>query len=236
MIVTHNTELADMADRIALPEHRPFMQHYDGHHNRIDRICRPHDTEIMEKEIFSEAFFSDKTPPWVKLIKMFVIYQNGEACVACPMTCTEGLVALLDKFADTPETRAILEHTREGRDGDFAIGAQYLSEIQGGSDVGANVLEAVQEDGTWRLYGTKFFCSATHADYAVVTAKPAGTDEVALFQTSEGGSSRMLMCKGVHSLVVEQGRVFGEKGWMEGTRYQGATTMISRSSVMPMFL
>ena len=32
----------------------------------------------------------------------------------------------------------------------------------------------------------------------------------------------MLMCKGVHSLVVEQGRVFGEKGWMDKTNYQGA--------------
>ncbi|UCG46898.1 MAG: Gfo/Idh/MocA family oxidoreductase, partial [Phycisphaerales bacterium] len=38
------------------------------------------------------------------------------------------------------------------------------------------------------------------------------TDEVALFQTSEGGSSRMLMCKGIHGLVVERGRVFGERG------------------------
>jgi predicted dehydrogenase len=48
------------------------------------------------------------------------------------------------------------------------------------------------------------------------------SDEVALFETSEGASSRMLMCMGVHSLVVEQGRVFGEKGWMDGTKYQGA--------------
>jgi predicted dehydrogenase len=48
------------------------------------------------------------------------------------------------------------------------------------------------------------------------------SDEVALFQTSEGGSSRMLMCKGVQGYVVEQGRVFGEKGWMDGTKYQGA--------------
>jgi predicted dehydrogenase len=47
------------------------------------------------------------------------------------------------------------------------------------------------------------------------------TDEVALLETSEGGTSRMLMCKGVHSLVVEQGRVFGEKGWMDKTGYQG---------------
>ena len=171
----------DMADRIARPESRPFMLHYDGHHNRIDRICRPRETEVLEKEVFSEALFSDKTPPWVKLIKMFLIYQNGESCVACPMTCTEGLVMLLDKYADTPETREILRHCREGLNGEFAIGAQYLSEIQGGSDVPSNVLEAVCENGVWKLYGTKFFCSATHADYAVVTAKPIGSEKVALF-------------------------------------------------------
>ncbi len=48
------------------------------------------------------------------------------------------------------------------------------------------------------------------------------TDEVALFETSEGGSSRMLMCKGVQDVTVETGRVFGERGRMEGTEYQGA--------------
>ncbi len=48
------------------------------------------------------------------------------------------------------------------------------------------------------------------------------TDEVALFRTSEGGSSRMLMCKGVHGALVETGRVFGEKGWMSEMSYQGA--------------
>ena len=47
------------------------------------------------------------------------------------------------------------------------------------------------------------------------------TDEVALFQTSEGGSSRMLMCKGIAGLVEETGRVYGERGWMEGTDYRG---------------
>ncbi len=171
----------DLSESIARPENRPFMLHYDGHHHRIDRIVRPRGTEILEQEIFSEAFFSDKTSPWVKLVKMFLIYQNGESCIACPITCTEGLVMLLEKYADTPETKAILRHCKEGVDGDFAIGAQYLSEIQGGSDVPANVLEAVNENGAWRLYGTKFFCSATHADYAVVTAKPVGSEKVGLF-------------------------------------------------------
>ncbi len=47
------------------------------------------------------------------------------------------------------------------------------------------------------------------------------TDEVALFKTSEGGSSRMLMCKGIYNLIIERGRVFGERGWMDGTEYHG---------------
>ncbi|PKL39121.1 MAG: acyl-CoA dehydrogenase [Spirochaetae bacterium HGW-Spirochaetae-1] len=171
----------DMADAISRPEKWPFMLHYDGHHNRIDRIVRPHEIEVMEREVFGERLFSDSITPWEKLIGMYIIYQNSEAGIACPLTCTEGLVKLLEKYADTPETKRILLHCKEGIDGHVAIGAQYLSEIQGGSDVGANILEAVQEKGSWRLYGTKFFCSATHADYAVVTAKPHGSEKIALF-------------------------------------------------------
>jgi predicted dehydrogenase len=48
------------------------------------------------------------------------------------------------------------------------------------------------------------------------------TDEFALFQTSEGGVARMCMSKSVHGHVDETGRVYGEKGRMEGLRYTGA--------------
>ncbi len=171
----------DFADAIAAHEKRPYVAHYDAHHHRVDMIIRPYETETMEKEVFSEAIFSNKTPPWEKLAKMYLIYQNGEACIACPLVCTEGLIAIIERYPDSSELERILRHCREGIDGDFGIGAQYLSEIQGGSDLQANVLEAVEEDGAWRLYGTKFFCSATHADYAVVTAKPAGSEKPALF-------------------------------------------------------
>lgn len=52
------------------------------------------------------------------------------------------------------------------------------------------------------------------------------TDEVALFETAEGGTSRMLMCKGIHGRVVETGRVFGEHGWMDGLEYHGEMTIL----------
>ncbi len=48
------------------------------------------------------------------------------------------------------------------------------------------------------------------------------TDEFALFQTSEGGVSRMCMSKSVQGHVDETGRVYGERGRMEGLRYTGA--------------
>jgi alkylation response protein AidB-like acyl-CoA dehydrogenase len=169
------------AENIARLENRPYILHYDAHNHRIDRIVLPLETQVMTKEIFQEAIFSEPCNPWVRLTKMFLIYQNGEACIACPLTCTEGLVAVLEAYAETPETLQILTHCREGQNGEFAVGAQYLTEIQGGSDVPANMLEAVQDGDLWRLYGTKFFCSVIHADYAVVTAKPVGSEKIGMF-------------------------------------------------------
>jgi predicted dehydrogenase len=48
------------------------------------------------------------------------------------------------------------------------------------------------------------------------------TDEFALFETSEGGLSRMGMSRSVRDLINETGRVFGERGWMDGLQYRGA--------------
>lgn len=47
-------------------------------------------------------------------------------------------------------------------------------------------------------------------------------DEIALLETSEGGTSRMCMCKSVRNRTIETGRVYGERGWMEGMRYTGS--------------
>ena len=171
----------DLAERAATPENRPYMKHFDGHGNRIDRIVRPYETEVMEREVFSEGMFSDAVSPWARFMKIFLLSENSEAGIVCPLACTWGLAALLEKYADRPETQRILAHVKDGRDGEYAVGAQFVTEIQGGSDVPANLVEAVQEGGEWRIYGRKFFCSAAQADYAVVTAKPSGSERVGCF-------------------------------------------------------
>lgn len=167
----------------ARPENHPSLLHYNAFNQRIDRVVRPQEIFQLEQGIFGEGLFSSKMKPWESFVKRMLTHQLGEAGIGCPLTCTHGLVAILEHFPnpDIPELAQVLAHTKEGLDGDFAIGAQFMSEIQGGSDLPANLLEAVPEGKYYRLYGNKFFCSVTHADYSVVTARISGTDKISTF-------------------------------------------------------
>ena len=55
-----------------------------------------------------------------------------------------------------------------------SAGAQFLTEVQGGSDVGANRVEAVPDGEIWRISGEKWFCSVADADQFLLTARPRG--------------------------------------------------------------
>jgi alkylation response protein AidB-like acyl-CoA dehydrogenase len=180
----------DLADRANELENRikaTKIKHYDAHNHRIDRIERCMETEILEREIFSLGLFDPlRNTAWSRFIKMFLLYENSEAGVMCPIACTHGLIWLMQKYEKDlgPEAKKILTHIRDGKNGEYGRGAQFVSEIQGGSDVPANLVEAVFDkseglDGIsncWRLYGQKFFCSAAHTDYALVTTKPKNTE------------------------------------------------------------
>lgn len=180
---TVSSKWNQLAERIARPEVRPYMLHYDAFNHRIDRIVRPMEVHQLEGEVFGEGLFSSKMTPWESFVKRMLTHQIGEGGVTCPLTCTHGLIALLDQFPniEIPELQDILIHTKEGINGEFAIGAQFMSEIQGGSDLPANILDAVPDGKNYRLYGNKFFCSAAHADYSVVTAKISGSNKVSTF-------------------------------------------------------
>jgi alkylation response protein AidB-like acyl-CoA dehydrogenase len=172
-----------LTDTGGKPNKLPYVEHYNAYNQRIDRIVRAAETLQLEKEIFSEGLFSSKVTAWEGMAKRYLLFQLGEFGVMCPITCTEGLVALIQQFPEdhTPDVKAILKHCAEGFDGKFGIGAQFMSEIQGGSDIPSNLLEAVPEDDRYRLYGSKFFTSAVHADYAVVTAKVSDSEDIGTF-------------------------------------------------------
>ncbi|MDN4593066.1 hypothetical protein [Polycladomyces subterraneus] len=50
----------NLVDR-AIRSNPPELQHYDAFNRRVDRLVRPYEIEILEKEVFSEALFSEKS-------------------------------------------------------------------------------------------------------------------------------------------------------------------------------
>ena len=116
---------------------------------------------------------------------LYLLAHAGEGGHSCPVVCTAGLVRALRGHASDELRERFLPPLLE-RDYERAQrGAQFLTERQGGSDVGANTVAATRDGETWRLSGEKWFCSVADADQFVVTARPegapAGTAGIACF-------------------------------------------------------
>lgn len=107
----------------------------------------------------------------------YLLTHEGEGGHACPIACTAGLIRALQQHGSDDLKARYLPPLLE-RDYDRAHrGAQFLTEIQGGSDVGANIVRAepaVEYPGAWRITGEKWFCSVIDADQFLMTARPVG--------------------------------------------------------------
>jgi alkylation response protein AidB-like acyl-CoA dehydrogenase len=114
---------------------------------------------------------------WEQAGMLYLLAHAGEGGHSCPVVCTAGLVRVLRREASDELRERFLPPLLET---DYALchrGAQFLTEVQGGSDVGANTTEAVPDGDAWRLHGEKWFCSVADADQFVVTARPSGARE-----------------------------------------------------------
>ncbi|MGQ9491216.1 MAG: acyl-CoA dehydrogenase family protein [Anaerolineae bacterium] len=110
----------------------------------------------------------------------YLLTQAGEMGHACPIVCTLGLIRALQAKGSL-ELQAVYLPPLLERDYDRKqTASQFLTEVQGGSDVGANAMEARPAEGrpsAWLLRGEKWFCSVANADQMLVTARPIGAAE-----------------------------------------------------------
>lgn len=100
----------------------------------------------------------------------FARFEQG---MLCPLCMTDGAARVLDQFAQ-PELRDRYVPRLGARELGRYTGAMFLTERQGGSDVGANTCSATPAGDAWRLDGEKWFCSNAGADLALVLARPVG--------------------------------------------------------------
>ncbi len=103
------------------------------------------------------------------------VYAPSSAVATCPLAMTDAAVRVLLDHAH-PELRERVVPLLISRDPERAwTCGQWMTEREGGSDVGRTATVARLDDqGRWRLHGTKWFTSATTADCALALARPEG--------------------------------------------------------------
>jgi acyl-CoA dehydrogenase len=161
----------------------PRLERFDPLGNRLEEVVFHPSYHEAGRAIYGSGMMSVYAEPAQNLLSLALFYIssfNGEAGHNCPIACTAGLIKLLQAVGSPELQERFLPRLLDADYETRFHGAQFLTEIQGGSDVGANGTVATVADpssGTWHLNGEKWFCSNVTADVALVTARVAGQGE-----------------------------------------------------------
>jgi acyl-CoA dehydrogenase len=103
------------------------------------------------------------------------LFDGSTAVYTCPLAMTDGAArALLESGNDELIKRAVPRLTSRDPEHMWTSG-QWMTERVGGSDVSQTETRATaRDDGSYSLYGTKWFTSATSSQMALTLARPAG--------------------------------------------------------------
>jgi alkylation response protein AidB-like acyl-CoA dehydrogenase len=105
------------------------------------------------------------------------LFNQAEFGMGCPINVTDGAAKLLSRFGDEALKAKYLDGLTQTDMAKLTQGGQFMTEKEGGSDVGKLASTAVQEGDHWRLYGEKWFCSNADAKVVMLLARPQGAGE-----------------------------------------------------------
>lgn len=163
------------------PANLPRLARYSDHGSRVEEIDHHPSYHFAGEYIYGSgimAAYKDHPNSIGALSRFYLSSYNGEAGHNCPLACTAGVIRVLQELGTEDLQEAFLPDFLNPIYGEHLEGAQFLTEVQGGSDVGQNGTWAEQEeDGTWRIFGEKWFCSNIDADVFLMTARVDGFDE-----------------------------------------------------------
>jgi hypothetical protein len=102
------------------------------------------------------------------------LFNQAEFGLGCPINVTDGCAKLLANFGSDALKAKYLDGLTETNMEKLTQGGQFMTEKEGGSDVGTLTTSAVQEGDHWRLSGEKWFCSNADAEVVMLLARPQG--------------------------------------------------------------
>lgn len=153
--------------------------------------------------------------------------------LACGVSMTAGAALVLQRFADDHDER--FEALTSRSYDDLSQGAMYITEVQGGSDVGANETTAEwdADAGCYRVEGEKWFCSNVDAEVPLVLARTPdaaeGTRGLSMFVVPpehDGEPNDVLFRRlkdklGTRSVPTAEVEFDGSRGYLVGEEEEG---------------
>src|SRR5699024_6387599 len=247
-------ELADFGDRCANEidsrarftdrEGEPQLKKYDAYGDDISEVLVNAGYQATVEEAYNTGIvgYVHKTIPELdrkgnytySFLQGYLLSQT-EPGFYCPVTLTMATAYLLDHYASDEVKAMFLPHVAATVNAEVYEGPTFLTQRQGGSDVGANQVRAVEENGEYRLYGEKYFASnAGMCGVAMVLARregaPEGSKGLTLFavpwrhedDSLNGISIRRLKDKlGVKAVPSGEVELHGAKAYVVGDPSKG---------------
>lgn len=237
------TEMDAAADVNNRPHNLPLLERYDAIGRRTEGVEHHPSYHVVGRLIYESGMMGEYAEPggFLRSLAFFHLSSMcGEAGHNCPVACTAGIIKSLQALG-TPELKArYLPRLLSRVYAERYDGAQFLTEVQGGSDVGLNAVRAERaEDGTWRIHGEKWFCSNADADLILMTARHdeavGGTRGLGLFlvpRLLEDGSVNAFRIRrlkdklGTRSMPSGEMDFEGARAWALGEVEEGFRSMM----------
>src|ERR1700720_4472291 len=175
--------ISDAIDRAGTP----WLRMFDRLGKRVDEILYPREYQTILRRGYRAGVIW-RALEEKSLIPTYLLMYGISFCdpgICCPYTVSLGTPVPLAKYG-TAELQARFLPQLSRKDDSVWQGATWMTEIKGGSDLGAAVETMARPAGdVCRLTGDKYFTSNAGAELAVVAARaegaPAGVRGLALF-------------------------------------------------------
>jgi alkylation response protein AidB-like acyl-CoA dehydrogenase len=172
----------------------PELTQWDAWGKRVDHIELTRHW-LRAKEVACEFGLVGTASRLEQFAKVY-LFEPSSDTYSCPLAMTDGAVKTLSHHRHLALMERAIPHLTARDPKDAWTSGQWMTERTGGSDVSRTETVAKRDGDTWRLYGTKWFTSATTSQMALTLARPEGNPEgsrgLALFyveRTREDGSS-----------------------------------------------
>ncbi|HSE91806.1 MAG TPA: acyl-CoA dehydrogenase family protein [Methylomirabilota bacterium] len=227
------------------PEHLPRLERWDAIGERTEDVAFHPDHHEIGRFVWRSGVLAVLREPGRVTEHVALSYLwalNGEAAHLCSIACTAGLIKAVQRAGTDWMRREWLPWLLASDYDRRWHGAQFLTEVQGGSDVGANTCVATPEPGrpgAWRVSGEKWFCSNVSADLYAVSARPQGaadgTRGLGLFvvprRREDGGPNlafarRLKQKLGTRTLPTAEMDFDGALAWQLGSLEDGFRLMM----------